>query len=133
MIIRSKSTSDHQQNAEIFRDLMSQPMGCLTAEIGALQASLIEEETAEFVEAIEEATAHPENRRAREAALKELADVTYVCFQAAAAFGWDLNEALDRVHRSNLSKLVDGKPVKNEAGKVLKGPNYAKPKLIDLV
>ena len=69
MIIRSKSTSDHLGQAQIFRDLMSQPMGVLTAEIGALQASLIEEETAEFVEAIEEAIAHPENKRAREVAI----------------------------------------------------------------
>ena len=73
------------------------------------------------------------NRRAREEALKELADLTYVCFQLAAAAGWDLPEALDRVHESNLSKLVDGKPVKREDGKVLKGPNYHPPVLIDLV
>ena len=74
-----------------------------------------------------------QNMRSREAALKELADLVYVCFQYAAAAGWELDEALDRVHQSNLSKLVDGKPLKREDGKVLKGPNYKPPTLIDLV
>jgi len=46
---------------------------------------------------------------------------------------WDLDEALRRVHVSNLSKLVDDKPLRREDGKVLKGPNYAPPSLIDLV
>jgi predicted HAD superfamily Cof-like phosphohydrolase len=57
----------------------------------------------------------------------------YVCFQFAAAAGWELDEALARVHRSNMSKLVDGKPVKDERGKVLKGPNYEPPFLEDLI
>ena len=57
----------------------------------------------------------------------------YVAFQFAAGMGWDLNTALDRVHKSNLSKLVDGKPLRREDGKVLKGPNYAPPTLTDLV
>jgi predicted HAD superfamily Cof-like phosphohydrolase len=65
--------------------------------------------------------------------LKELADLVYVCFQFAAAAGWELDEALDRVHESNMSKLVDGKPLKREDGKVLKGPNYKPPYLEDLV
>jgi predicted HAD superfamily Cof-like phosphohydrolase len=46
---------------------------------------------------------------------------------------WDLDEALRRVHHSNLSKLVDGKPLRREDGKVLKGPNYCPPDLLDLV
>ena len=73
------------------------------------------------------------NPRAREHALKELADLVYVCFQMAAAFGWELDEALDRVHKSNLSKLVDGLPLKREDGKVIKGPNYEPPYLVDLI
>lgn len=48
--------------------------------------------------------------------------------------GWDLVEAFNRVHKSNMSKLGDdGKPVRNVAGKVVKGPNYKKPNLKDLV
>lgn len=69
-----------------------------------------------------------------EHALKELADLVYVCYQMAAAFDWDLQVALNRVHESNMSKLgEDGKPVYREDGKVLKGPNYKPPVLTDLV
>ena len=65
--------------------------------------------------------------------LKELADLVYVCFQYAENMEWDLNEALYRVHRSNMSKLgEDGKPIRREDGKVLKGPNYKPPFLDDL-
>ena len=131
MIIRSKSTTDHLRSAKEFRFIMEQPMDCMTAEGLELQRKLIVEEAAEFNEAaIDDLLRNP---RAREACLKELADLVYVAFQAAAAFGWDLNEALDRVHKSNLSKLVDGKPLRREDGKVLKGPNYKAPTLIDLV
>ena len=66
-------------------------------------------------------------------ALKELADLVYVCYQYAANRDWDLNTAMDRVHKSNMSKLgEDGKPIRREDGKVLKGPNYAPPYLEDL-
>jgi predicted HAD superfamily Cof-like phosphohydrolase len=66
--------------------------------------------------------------------LKELADLVYVCYQYAANLGWDLDEALDRVHQSNLSKLDDnGNPIYREDGKVLKGPRYEPPNLNDLV
>ena len=66
--------------------------------------------------------------------LKELADLVYVCYQYAENLGWDLDEALNRVHRSNMSKLgEDGNPVYREDGKVLKGPNYQPPNLTDLV
>lgn len=66
--------------------------------------------------------------------LKELADLVYVTYGYAATYGWDLDEAVRRVHRSNMSKLgIDGKPLKRPDGKVLKGPNYKKPDLSDLV
>ena len=66
--------------------------------------------------------------------LKELADLVYVCYQYAANQRWDLDEALDRVHKSNMSKLdTNGQPIFREDGKVLKGPNYAPPNLEDLV
>ena len=66
--------------------------------------------------------------------LKELADLVYVCYQYAENQRWDLDEALDRVHKSNMSKLdEDGKPIFRKDGKVLKGPNYAPPNLEDLV
>ena len=66
--------------------------------------------------------------------LKELADLVYVCFQYAENMEWDLEEALDRVHKSNMSKLgLDGKPIRRADGKVLKGPNYQPPTLTDLI
>ena len=66
--------------------------------------------------------------------LKEMADLVFVVFQAAALRGWDLDEALHRVFLSNMSKLDDdGKPIRRADGKVLKGPNYQPPDLSDLV
>ena len=69
-----------------------------------------------------------------EETLKELSDLIYVCFQYAENTEWDIEEALRRVHRSNMSKLgLDGKPIRRADGKVLKGPNYQPPTLFDLV
>ena len=66
--------------------------------------------------------------------LKELADLVYVCYQYAVNMGWNLDEAMHRVHESNMSKLDEnGNPVLREDGKVLKGPNYQPPNLEDLV
>ena len=67
-------------------------------------------------------------------ALKELADLVYVCYQYADNMNWFLDEALDIVHKSNMSKLdEDGHPIYRDDGKVLKGPNYKPPNLTDLV
>jgi len=98
-----------------------------------VQNTLIVEEFKEFLDAHNYAIKFLDNPLAREHALKELADLVFVCFQYAAAAGWELDEALDRVNTSNLSKLVDGKPLKREDGKVKKGPNYVPPYLTDLV
>lgn len=65
--------------------------------------------------------------------IKEMADLQYVLSGLAVTFGIDLNTAVQRVHESNMSKLVDGKPVLREDGKILKGPNYFEPDLTDLV
>ena len=113
---------------------MSQPSGLFHPDILRTQLILILEEIEELVESHHEAIDYISNLRAREHTLKELADVVYVAYQYAAAAGWDLDEALNRVHASNLSKLDDNlKPIKREDGKVIKGPNYKKPTLIDLV
>jgi len=72
--------------------------------------------------------------KSREACLKELADLVYVCWQYAANMSWDLDTALDRVHESNMSKLDElGRPIYREDGKVMKGPFYSAPILSDLV
>ena len=59
-----------------------------------------------------------------------LTDLLYVVYGAGHAFGIDLDKCFTEVQRSNLSKLdIDGKPIYNENGKVMKGPNYSKPNL----
>ena len=59
-----------------------------------------------------------------------LTDLLYVVYGAGHAFGIDLDKCFAEVQRSNLSKLdIDGKPIYNENGKVMKGPNYSKPNL----
>jgi len=63
---------------------------------------------------------------------KELADLQYVLSGMVVALGIPMEEVFSRVHQSNMSKLVNGKPLKREDGKVLKGPNYQKPDLSDL-
>ena len=91
-----------------------------------VQSSLISEEYQEFMYAIK--------NEGYEQELKELADLVYVCYQYAENMGWDLDETMDRVHKSNMSKLgLDGRPIRRNDGKVLKGPNYQPPNLKDLV
>ena len=97
----------------------------------AVQHKIIVEEFKEFLEA--EGMLFMHGRNHQEHALKELADLVYVCYQYAENMGWFLDEALNRVHESNMSKLdEDGNPIYREDGKVLKGPNYKPPNLEDL-
>lgn len=63
---------------------------------------------------------------------KELADLLYVTYGTAVSFGIDIDKVFAEVHKSNMSKLEDGKPVLREDGKVLKGKNYAPPNLEQL-
>ena len=98
----------------------------------AKQQRLIVEEFKEFLEA--ENDLYLDSPKWRADCLKELADLVYVCYQYAANMNWDLDEALDRVHDSNLSKLdEEGNPIYREDGKVLKSANYKPPTLTDLV
>ena len=91
-----------------------------------IQKALIDEEWSEFHEAY-----HMKDDCEQ---LKELADLVYVCYQFAASQEWDLDEAMRRVHESNMSKLDEyGKPIYRGDGKVLKGPNYKEPYLQDLI
>ena len=97
-----------------------------------MQRNLIVEEFKEFLDS--ENMLFRENNVLTADCLKELSDLIYVCYQYAENMGWDLDEALRRVHESNMSKLgEDGKPVLRSDGKVLKGNNYKPPTLTDLV
>ena len=96
------------------------------------QRNLITEEFKEFLEA--DGMLFRNNAEFPANCLKELSDLVYVCYQYAANMGWDLDEAMYRVHESNMSKLDEhGNPILREDGKVLKGPNYKPPNLEDLV
>ena len=90
--------------------------------INLLRVNLIEEELNELKEAIT-------NKDLKEA-IDALTDILYVTYGAGHAFGVNLDKCFSEVQKSNMSKLgEDGKPIFNENGKVLKGPNYFKPNL----
>tara|TARA_R110001599_G_scaffold320587_1_gene530877 strand:+ start:361 stop:801 length:441 start_codon:yes stop_codon:yes gene_type:complete len=96
-------------------------------ELEDLRYRLVAEEFGEFSDESDAG-----NRPA--AMLSELADIVYVVYGYAATFGWNLDVAVRRIHTANMSKLgSDGKPLYRPDGKVLKGPNYTKANLSDLV
>ena len=93
-----------------------------TEKINSLRISLISEELEELKQAISE-------KNLTEVA-DALTDILFVTYGAGHAFGIDLDRCFDEVQNSNMSKLgKDGKPIFNEFGKVMKGPNYFKPDL----
>ena len=97
-----------------------------TDKINELRINLINEELEEFKHALE-------NKDLLEVA-DALTDILYVTYGAGHAFGIDLDSCFEEVQNSNMSKLgEDGKPIRNEAGKVMKGPNYYKPDLSKFV
>ena len=90
--------------------------------INNLRYELIREELDELREALN-------NKDLLEVA-DALTDILYVAYGAGHAFGIDLDSCFEEVQRSNMSKLdKNGKPIYNENGKVMKGPNYFKPNL----
>ena len=90
--------------------------------INKLRVDLIEEELKELKEAI--------NKKDLQETIDALTDILYVTYGAGHAFGVNLDECFEEVQNSNMSKLDnDGKPIFNENGKVMKGPNYFKPNL----
>jgi len=113
---------------EILDNISSQ--GFIKKKLWDMQRELIREEYREFIEASEILFEDPESDEKRVELVKELSDLVFVCYQFAAAFSIDLDEAMFRVFESNMSKLDEhGKPIYREDGKVLKGPNYKKPDL----
>ena len=97
-----------------------------TEKINKLRIDLIKEELEELTEAIN-------NKDLLEVA-DALTDILYVTYGAGHAFGIDLDKCFDEVQNSNMSKLDEnGKPIYNESGKVMKGPNYFKPNLSKFV
>jgi len=92
----------------------------------SLRLDLIREELSELEEAIEK-------KDIKEVA-DALTDILYVTYGAGHAFGVNLDKCFAEVQNSNMSKLgLDGKPIYNENGKVMKGPDYFKPDLSKFV
>ena len=97
-----------------------------TDKINKLRLDLIKEELSELTEAMN-------NKDLLEVA-DALTDILYVTYGAGHAFGINLDKCFDEVQNSNMSKLDEkGKPIYNEHGKVMKGPNYFKPDLSKFV
>ena len=90
--------------------------------INNLRINLISEELEELKDAIK--------KNDLKETIDALTDILYVTYGAGHAFGIDLDKCFEEVQNSNMSKLGDdGKPIYNESGKVMKGPNYFKPNL----
>ena len=97
-----------------------------TDKINKLRLDLIKEELSELTDAM--------NDKDLLEVADALTDILYVTYGAGHAFGIDLDKCFDEVQNSNMSKLDDnGKPIYNENGKVMKGPNYFKPDLSKFV
>ena len=94
--------------------------------ISSLRHDLIKEELDELKEAMD-------NNDIKEVA-DALTDILYVTYGAGHAFGINLDKCFEEVQNSNMSKLgLDGKPIYNDNGKVMKGPNYFKPDLTKFI
>jgi len=93
-----------------------------TDKINKLRIDLIQEELEELTDAMQ--------RKDLLEVADALTDILYVTYGAGHSFGIDLDKCFNEVQNSNMSKLgKDGKPIYNESGKVMKGPNYFKPDL----
>ena len=129
------------EQARDFRRAFDQPIlnditqfGYIRMKLFHMQMGLIAEESKEFLDACEDIEMDPHNPEFRVNLLKELSDLVFVAYQFAATYGLDLDQAMERVYQSNLSKLTeDGYAIYRQDGKVLKGPRYKPPVLDDLV
>ena len=111
---------------EIFGQEIKEKASFPDDKITSLRYDLIKEELGELKEAMDK-------KDIKEVA-DALTDILYVTYGAGHAFGIDLDECFKEVQNSNMSKLgSDGKPIYNDKGKVMKGPNYFKPDLGKIV
>ena len=111
---------------EPFGQEIREKAGFPNEKITSLRYDLIKEELDELKEAMD-------NKDIKEVA-DALTDILYVTYGAGHAFGVDLDKCFEEVQNSNMSKLgSDGKPIYNDKGKVMKGPNYFKPDLTKFV
>tara|TARA_Y100000591_G_C21177585_1_gene380423 strand:+ start:43 stop:414 length:372 start_codon:yes stop_codon:yes gene_type:complete len=107
---------------ETFGQEIKKKAGFPNDKITSLRYELIKEELEELKEAMD-------NKDIKEVA-DALTDILYVTYGAGHAFGINLDKCFEEVQNSNMSKLgEDGKPIYNDKGKVMKGPNYFEPNL----
>ena len=107
---------------EKFGQEIKEKAGFPSEKITSLRFALIKEELDELRDAMD-------NKDIKEVA-DALTDILYVTYGAGHAFGINLDKCFKEVQNSNMSKLgLDGKPIYNDKGKVMKGPNYFKPDL----
>ena len=107
---------------ETFGQEIKEKAGFPGDKITSLRYELIKEELDELKDAID-------SKDIKEVA-DALTDILYVTYGAGHAFGINLDKCFEEVQNSNMSKLgLDGKPIYNDKGKVMKGPNYFKPDL----
>ena len=107
---------------KIFGQEIKESPSFSTEKINNLRLSLIKEELDELIEAM--------NKRNLVEVADALTDILYVTYGAGHAFGINLDKCFAEVQNANMSKLdKNGKPIYNENGKVMKGPNYFKPDL----
>jgi len=114
------------QKVKIFMETFGQEVKSKSSfssdKINDLRYNLVKEELGELKEAID--------KKDLIEVADALTDLLYVTYGAGHAFGINLDDCFNEVQNSNMSKLgTDGKPIYNEAGKVMKGPNYFKPDL----
>ena len=111
---------------EIFGQEIKEKANFPNDKITTLRYDLIKEELNELKEAMD-------NKDIKEVA-DALTDILYVTYGAGHAFGINLDKCFEEVQNSNMSKLdLNGKPIYNEKGKVMKGPKYFKPDLSKFV
>ena len=122
-----------------FQKAMGQPMNAeLNVDLLQLRMDLIKEEVRELEAEVGAISyqlikSKEPNIEQLENMVKELADIMYVVSGFAVTFGIPIQPAFARVHQSNMTKLVDGKPMLREDGKVIKGPNYKPPTMKGLI
>ncbi len=127
--------SVHRENlVKQFHRGMGQPISVVMTDLPLfeLRWNLIKEEMQELNEELASGAVDIMRGKPPENMLeifKELADLQYVISGFAVTYGIDLDGLIKDIHQSNMSKLEDGKPVKREDGKVLKGKNYKPPQL----
>jgi len=130
--------NEYEQQVKLFHQLMEMDIDApYDAELLKLRQRLINEEVSELNAEINTLISECQNighitKETKLKMFKELADLQYVLSGMVVTFGIPMQQVFARVQQSNLSKLVNGKPLKREDGKVLKGPNYQKPDLSDL-